>query len=152
MKRSHYRIGGAIKVTQKNILENAASNDKIFFEESRHWKIAADAIDFIDPNIDGTVGCAVASPNSNHYQNVNDALRQPDTTNATSSYNACLENQTDFFGFTNLTNISTVSAIEAWVYHQDGNENMQWEIYFIVKSGYYLKWQSNKIYVGLFGK
>ncbi|GEM_PF-7022362 len=119
-------VGKADK--QKEIFDNTTSTDKIFFEESRNWKIAADAVDFIDPNIDGTVGCAVASPNANHYQNVNDGLRQPATTNATSSYNACLENQTDFFGFTTLTNVTTTSAIEAWVYHQDGNENMQWEI------------------------
>lgn len=96
------------------------------YAEKRQWQIASDAVGMVDPNADGTVGCT-PTPSGNHYSTVDDGTRSPSTPDS-SDYITCLENEADFFSMTSLTEVATVTQIDAYAYYINDNTVMQWEV------------------------
>ncbi|OGH65022.1 MAG: hypothetical protein A2821_00915 [Candidatus Magasanikbacteria bacterium RIFCSPHIGHO2_01_FULL_41_23] len=97
------------------------------FQEISQWQIASDSIGIIDPNGDGTALSCTPTPAGSHYATVDETVRQP-TTPDTGDFIICANTQADTFAMTTLSGAPTSTDVAVWVYYDNGNTNMQWEL------------------------
>lgn len=101
------------------------SDNTIYYEEGRKWQIASDALSIIEPNGDGTIGCA-ATPNGSNFSTVADAIDQPSVPNV-SNYVTCAIETSDSYDMSTITNVSSTSQIQVWVYYKNNNVSSNFE-------------------------
>ncbi|MFH1292425.1 MAG: LamG-like jellyroll fold domain-containing protein [bacterium] len=118
-------------------VENSSSQQfEGSYIEERSWQIASDAIDYMDPNGDGSNTCA-PTPSGDLYSTVDDVIRQP-TAGETADYITCDYDQYSFFTLTDLSNVATTTEIQVWVYHQSGVDmNLEVDLWNSAESSQY---------------
>lgn len=95
------------------------------FQEKRQWQIASDAVGIIDPNGDGTSTCS-PTPAGSLFSTVDDKTRSP-TSPDTSDYFTCYENESAIFDMSSLSNIASVTQIDAYAFYKNDSTDMQFQ-------------------------
>jgi len=87
------------------------------------------ATDYIDPNGDGSTG-SWNTTGTSYYTEIDEAIRQSNTpTTSDNIYGQANQAGTIFLRMSSLTNVSSVSQITVWVYHNDGGSQLSAQLY-----------------------
>jgi hypothetical protein len=99
------------------------SKNDIVFQEMRQWQIAADDVNVIRPDGDGTP-LQWTSTGANHYGEINEVVTQPSAPNtSTNVNNGGSATNVDTFNMGTISNVSSVSQVVVWVYHASTAKN-----------------------------
>lgn len=88
---------------------------------------AAAATGTFDPNADGTIGAGWGSTafNTNYFDTVNEATRQPTMPNVLDYFSSANNNTNPIFlQMATLSGVGAVTSLQVWLYHNDGAGGM----------------------------